>query len=381
MDAAPIPPSTHDLERRRLESTIDQDLHSLSLGSLITSCVPSYRDARSHSDSLDTVSSIEYPRAFGQGDTGRPMSLVHPSQCPSYPPHPHGPHGTPRAAVNTRRSSAMSGLSEMDSPTSTAGHHVSEVTLGEGVFGTKGYGEEGTTDGDEFDPERSLGRLVGQLGRAMGGVSRFVSLIHSVYTVFGLNRLHNMLTPVKRLSPRPASPFAAFSPPRSPSPFSSLHQPNAHNLSLTLNRNNPLPSPPASRAGSGGSSNDSTRPSAAVKSKADFQSRFSSMARELGQEIKARRALGESNGHNIQMEATPAPKRCPHKETEKDRLRTLQAQSQQGHRRPTSAPARMIDGDVRDMTGLTALLETPAKGGEYDTLGKNGDVGGEAGGK
>ena len=55
-----------------------------------------------------------------------------------------------------------------DSPVSTAGHHVSAVTLGEGVFRTKGGQWE---SGDEFDPERSLGRLVGELGKAMGSVS------------------------------------------------------------------------------------------------------------------------------------------------------------------------------------------------------------------
>ena len=60
---------------------------------------------------------------------------------------------------------------------------------------------------------------------------------------------------------------------------------------------------------------------------------------------------------------TPAPKRVhKDKSSEKARLRTLQ-----GEKRPTSAPARM-DGDL---TGMTMLLETPAKGGEYGSLNKN----------
>lgn len=54
------------------------------------------------------------------------------------------------------------------SPVSTAGHHASAVTLGAGVFKSHGS-RAGDDDGDsEFDPERSLGRLVGELGRVMG---------------------------------------------------------------------------------------------------------------------------------------------------------------------------------------------------------------------
>jgi len=52
------------------------------------------------------------------------------------------------------------------SPTSTAGHHVSAATLGAGVF-KRGTMQRDRT-GDEFDPDRSLGRLVGQLTKAMG---------------------------------------------------------------------------------------------------------------------------------------------------------------------------------------------------------------------
>ncbi len=52
------------------------------------------------------------------------------------------------------------------SPVSTAGHHASAVTLGAGVFRRGDKGEE-----SEFDPDRSLGRLVGELGKVVGGVS------------------------------------------------------------------------------------------------------------------------------------------------------------------------------------------------------------------
>lgn len=55
------------------------------------------------------------------------------------------------------------------SPVSTTGHHASEITLGTGAF--KGRIPEtivGARDDQSFDPERSLGRLVGELGRIIG---------------------------------------------------------------------------------------------------------------------------------------------------------------------------------------------------------------------
>lgn len=52
------------------------------------------------------------------------------------------------------------------------------------------------------------------------------------------------------------------------------------------------------------------------------------------------------------------------------------AEKDAGPRRPTSAPAR-VEGD---MTGMTALMGTPAKGGVHDGLDKNGNVGKETGG-
>lgn len=77
----------------------------------------------------------------------------------------------------------MSERSVVDSPASTANHHVSAVTLGDGVFrrpiaraasgsgnGTGSGGRHGHNEG-EWDPERSFGRLVGELGKVMNGVS------------------------------------------------------------------------------------------------------------------------------------------------------------------------------------------------------------------
>jgi hypothetical protein len=62
---------------------------------------------------------------------------------------------------------SMNSLTSMaESPKSTEGHHVSAMTLGGGIFRRPGADLD---DGSDFDPDRSLGRLVGELGRVMHG--------------------------------------------------------------------------------------------------------------------------------------------------------------------------------------------------------------------
>jgi hypothetical protein len=211
-------------------------------------------------------------------------------------------------------------------------------------------------------------------------------------------------TLAQRMSPRPISPFAhALSPPRSPSPMPSLNMhgkdadahAHAHanpNLSLTLNRSDPLPSPPQSRSSK--SSGSGPRLGGGVDS-----GRFSSLARQLGEDLRAqthasaqapapsapapamRRALSDSTAHNVPVQrGAMTPGRTKKGGNVpggpgKDRLRALQDENC-----PRSAPAGRTDG-LGDITGMTGLLETPAKGGEYGSLDKNGDVGGDAGGE
>lgn len=195
----------------------------------------------------------------------------------------------------------------------------------------------------------------------------------------------------QRMSPRPISPFAhALSPPRSPSPMPSLNNVHAHanpNLSLTLNRSDPLPSPPQSRSSK--SSGSGPRLGGGVDS-----GRFSSLARQLGEDLRAqthqvpapsalpamRRALSDSTAQNVPVQRgamTPGKTKKGGNVPggpDKDRLRALQDES-----RPRTAPVKSVG--LGDITGMTGLLETPAKGGEYGSLDKNGDVGGDAGGE
>jgi hypothetical protein len=180
MDSHPIPFSSADLERRRLESTINQDLHSLSIASGSSSASDAHFPPRSQSrhshhhhgvesdTSFSSLSTIEYPRAAEVAYPSNPDISFHQSMYPKLV----GPHGTPRAA--NRKVSQMSERSYLDaSPVSTAGHHVSAVTLAEGVFKRAvgvGKGIHGDESGSEWDPDRSLGRLVGELGKAMKNV-------------------------------------------------------------------------------------------------------------------------------------------------------------------------------------------------------------------
>ncbi|WWC66256.1 uncharacterized protein I206_100157 [Kwoniella pini CBS 10737] len=330
MDPLPILPSSSDLERRRLESTIDNDLGSLSLSSLPTSTT-------SHSNSFlssnQSTMSMEYPRAETMSISSQPYHQF------------NGPSETPRAtripSTVGRMSSFGAGQGEQSmfvgaSPVSTAGHHASAVTLGAGVFGKDDYFDTGS----EFDPERSLGRLVGELGRVMGS---------------------------DKLPSRPSSPF---SPPRSPSPLTSTNQPG--NLSFTLNRNDPLLSPPSS-----GGEQTITQKDYQQRTNGNTNSRFSSLARELGEDLRkarqvvpptTRRALSDSTTHNIIKVLAPTRKE------KATRLQNLQDEN----RRSASAPIRSTKDNSMDITGYTNLMATPAKGNEYGTLSKNGEVGGDS---
>jgi hypothetical protein len=165
--APPIPFSAEDEARRRLEHTIDQDLSSLSF------------TASTSFASGTSVSTIPVARS---AHVIRPMS-------PDYPRYPSaafaaGGDNTPRpkrAATSFAHTDFSEGVGA--SPTSTPGHHVSAATIGAGVFKRPGTSMRDRT-GEEFDPDRSLGRLVGQLSKAMGeDVSIGTECVVCVFTV------------------------------------------------------------------------------------------------------------------------------------------------------------------------------------------------------
>jgi hypothetical protein len=153
-----------------------------------------------------------------------------------------------------------------------------------------------------------------------------------------------------QISPRPSSPFSPPRSPRSPSPYTT--QINS-NLSFTLNRNDPLPSPPVSRHGSGSGSSAGSR---------------SRMASAAPAQTKTRRPLGDTTVHNITQTRT---------QTQKSKPKVVQDTPQ----RPASAPTRLRPHDSADVTGMTGLLDTPAKGLAHGSIDKNGNVGDDAAGK
>ncbi|KAL1410556.1 hypothetical protein Q8F55_004569 [Vanrija albida] len=240
MGAPAIPHSSTEAERRRLENTLDQDLSTLSLTATTSSSHLSPRRpshyppavaAASDDDSFSSLSTIGVGRS-------RPAQLdSFDTSFPRFPSTLDTPKARAARGVSMRTETTLGGIS----PTSTAGHHVSAATLGAGVFRRPAARGVSTGAADEFDPDRSLGRLVGELAKAMGDERN-----------------------------KPASPFAS---PRSPSPSTRLP-----NLSFTLTRNDPLLSPPPSRSVSSASSG----------SREDRRQ----------QSAPARPALGETNRHN-----------------------------------------------------------------------------------
>jgi hypothetical protein len=90
-------------------------------------------------------------------------------------------------------------------------------------------------------------------------------------------------------------------------------------------------------------------------------------------QLPSRRALSDSTTFNV---IQPTPVKSGATRTGKSKA---SAGSNRAH---ASAPTRGKRADLTgDITGMTGLMATPAKGGVFDTLGKNGNVGGDAGGE
>ncbi|KIR56325.1 hypothetical protein I315_01390 [Cryptococcus gattii Ru294] len=321
MDPLPIPPSYYDLERRHLEHTIDHDLHSLSLSSLHSSTSSSFRPPfhlHDYSHSFISSSSglsLEYPRAQVSGISARPNQGLNPG-------HSYGPSGTPRAAgrMNSRSNSFGGELNTSIgiSPVSTTGHHASEITLGTGAF--KGRIPEtivGAHDDQSFDPERSLGRLVGELCRIIGD---------------------------EKQPPIPNSPFRSR-----PLPSLSSAVKQTVDPPFTLSNGDKL-----------------------LKNGGKTISKSNNVLYEQAQksgEQSRKKPLGPSTSYNISR--TPATRKATGK-SKVDRLRMLQNEGKKAE----SAPTPRKPDTSADVTGMTALMATPAKGLIFDSLENNGDVGG-----
>lgn len=78
--------------------------------------------------------------------------------------------------------------------------------------------------------------------------------------------------------------------------------------------------------------------------------------------------MSDSTAHNIQSGGKGR------------RVSALQKGQGEAQRRTQSAPTGRRDLSA-DVTGMTGLMATPAKGGQYENLGKNGEVGGDTGGE
>lgn len=90
------------------------------------------------------------------------------------------------------------------------------------------------------------------------------------------------------------------------------------------------------------------------------------MASTVPNQAKTRRPLGDTTVHNITQSRT-----------QKSKPKVVQDTPQ----RPASAPIRLRPHDSADVTGMTGLLDTPAKGLVHGSINKNGNVGDDAAGK
>ena len=92
------------------------------------------------------------------------------------------------------------------------------------------------------------------------------------------------------------------------------------------------------------------------------------MASAVPAQTKTRRPLGDTTVHNITQTRT---------QNQKSKPKVVQDTPQ----RPASAPTRPRPHDSADVTGMTGLLDTPAKGLVHGSINKNGNVGDDAAGK
>lgn len=96
-------------------------------------------------------------------------------------------------------------------------------------------------------------------------------------------------------------------------------------------------------------------------------------AQKSGEQSR-KKPLGPSTSYNISR--TPATRKTTGK-SKVDRLRMLQNEGKKAE----SAPTPRKPDTSADVTGMTALMATPAKGLIFDSLENNGDVGGITAGK
>jgi hypothetical protein len=85
---------------------------------------------------------------------------------------------------------------------------------------------------------------------------------------------------------------------------------------------------------------------------------------------KPRRALGDTTIHNIPQPIAQYPAAAKSK-----------GKPAGVPQRPASAPTRLRPHDSADVTGMTGLMDTPAKGLAHGSINKNGNVGEDAAGK
>lgn len=90
-----------------------------------------------------------------------------------------------------------------------------------------------------------------------------------------------------------------------------------------------------------------------------------------------RKVLGESSIHNVLPARNRSTVRTPKvKNAAGGRVAALRDENGES-KRPRAAPIGRAADVTADITGLTALLDTPAKGGAFDSINKNENVGNE----
>ncbi len=415
--AQPIPRSSYDIFNKQLESRIDRSL-----------ALPASYASSSATSTASSPAAQPAPQSHRRRATSFLSNMGDTSTSASGSDEWTLEYA--RGADTRRRSSQAYGLgpglaaAESDllhdehslfvgaSPASTAAHHASAMTLGAGIFagelgGKRAHGHgvgqghgAASDDDDEFDPDRSIARLINKLGKGRG-----LSMLDEpaqaqpskARAPLGGSTAHNTQPPASRRTSEAKKTPAHTAPAPAPAPTYTTSRPRQPSP-LRRSPINAYVRDEADETFSFSLLDATPRPAARAARDSGEEGEFSKLARRIQGDLE-----GHGNGHGhggaqrekagLRVEsgsarATSATAHARKRETSKAAASTVTAATPQADRFPSSkAESRRATngvagggaGALADLTSLTGMLATPARGMGYKGVGEDAAAPGDSG--
>ncbi len=394
-----IPRSNSDHRGKQLDSDVDCSL------SLPFHYRPSSVSSSSTTTSLtsppssSTMSAHSHHRrrsvfANGSSDEEEGNSLEFPRGAVTHPELSLIDDRDPSDIENENEHSLFIGAS----PVSTTAHHASKLTLNAGIFSSSHHNNHHHGMGDEFDPDRSVARLIRELGK--GSSSFFDSEEREEgRRPFGVSTGHNAQSTTTTTA-------NANNNKKSNTTSNQRHQPRQPSPL----RKSPITAPTFTDESF---MDDTPRPSrfdresgrTAGTGSGSGMGDFSALARQMRGELDAIGGVSpvipapQERKSSSSSKMNGVGKGMPTSFTqEKQKERSgIRVESGNGRSKPTPSSStarqrqsettpqprkvetRMAAGTFADLTGLTGMLETPARGLGHKDVGEDAAVPGDGG--